>query len=340
MASTPQATRRADLEGSNEAIGLREVLNELVKESKPPLLNTLSAGKSISTSSSVTNGQRRCLALTSHPPSSNLQYLSLPIPPVIGFILTSPHRKPRDDTDPEGKYSTLPFSKQSLLVELLGVIHPDGNPDFESRRSPVQHLEVDLFRPVNTIAKQETRLERVRRLLDGAVDDHLSGNEPRFINLASQDLAPLVMFRHLKYLKLGGMMQNYQIKIWQCVWLNPHLHTLVLSMSCNGEKLRSKEIRIARLFAKYQPGMRAVCQGLTRTDVLEKIPLARISLTNFVIDAEPFQWFDQRTLMQIELLECLDKGLILKAEEWKNTKVIGIVGQMKADLTSKYIVPS
>ena len=264
----------------------------------------------------------------------------MPIPSATGFILTSPHRNPRVNTDRDSTYSILPFSKQALLVNVLGVMGHDGLPSFQPRGSPVLHLEIDLFHPNATGTHQERHPKRAGSRLGAIIDEYRSGAETPLTNSLAQDLAPLVMFRQLRYLKIEGMTQNYQVKIWQCVWLNPHLHTVILGMSCNGEKIRAEEIRAARLFAGHYSGMHAACKGRGHSDMPAKISLARLSLANFVLDAEPFEWFDGSTLAHLELIECLDQGLTLRGDEWKNTRITGIIGHMQADLTSRYIFPS
>ncbi|KAL1878498.1 hypothetical protein Plec18167_004572 [Paecilomyces lecythidis] len=45
------------------------------------------------------------------------------------------------------------------------------------------------------------------------------------------ELRPLCTFRHLRVLKITGMMQSYQQIIWQVVWLNPDLEELELEMA-------------------------------------------------------------------------------------------------------------
>lgn len=49
--------------------------------------------------------------------------------------------------------------------------------------------------------------------------------------LSIEELSPLCEFRNLRVLKLTGMMQSYQKYIWQAVWLNHDLETLVLEMA-------------------------------------------------------------------------------------------------------------
>ena len=137
-----------------------------------------------------------------------------------------------------------------------------------------------------------------------------------------QDLAPLTLFRQLTYLKIDGMMQTYQSQIWQCVWLNPHLHTLVLAMSIKGEKLSSEEIRVTRLFADKQPSMRQACSDYPFVDLPQKISVVRLSLTNFAVDDKPFDWFDGKRLKEIRLINCKDAGFRLVGECWRTTVIV------------------
>lgn len=139
MATARKFTRRADLEESDKTISLREILNELPKESERPLTDIRNPGKS--TTHSSTSGQpRRCLALTSHPPSIDFQYPYGSTPHKADFILTSPLRKPLNVMYPVGTYSILPFSKQALLVEVLGLV----NPDVHQISRPKAHLCITL----------------------------------------------------------------------------------------------------------------------------------------------------------------------------------------------------
>lgn len=45
------------------------------------------------------------------------------------------------------------------------------------------------------------------------------------------NMAPLCMFRNLRVLKITGMMQSYQMYIFQAAWLNPHLGDLEIGMA-------------------------------------------------------------------------------------------------------------
>ena len=146
----------------------------------------------------------------------------------------------------------------------------------------INHLEIDLFRPASE-----------------------AGVFPL------QDLSPLCLYRALRTLKVTGMMQSYQPYIWLVVWLNPQLTDLTLEMAGEAEALDVKEIAKAQEYAKYKPTMREVVQGKTTTEVLKKFNIVNLSLTNFVVQDTPFQWFSDTTLQKVELHRCKDAGFEL-----------------------------
>ena len=142
-----------------------------------------------------------------------------------------------------------------------------------------RHLEIDLFRPAS---------------------------EPTVFPL--QDLSPLCLYRELRTLKITGMMQNYQSMLWPVVWLNPQLTDLSLEMAGEAEPFDMEAIAKAREYAKHKPTMREVVQGKTTAEVLEKFHIINLSLTNFVVEDAPFQWFSDTTLQKVELHRCKDAG--------------------------------
>ena len=332
MASKRQPTHRASLEGDDETSTLRELLDELSKQSMHP------TAKLSPTGFTVSEPPMRCrpawsLALTSHPPTFNIPCLSFHPPPGIGVILTSSHHKAETYPDTVAAFHASPFSKQALLVNLLGVVDIYGKPDFESKHPPVHHLEIDLLRSADPDPRQETPSDRAKRLLDGIICGSTSAKTIN-ISFPMQDLAPLTLFRQLTYLKIEGMMQTYQSQIWQCVWLNPHLHSLTLSMSVDGERLSSEEIRVARLFADFHPDMRQACHGHSRANVPEKMSVVKLCLTNFIVGAKPFMWFDGRKLTEIRLVRCKDAGFRLLGEDWRTTTVITVGQEEKQEMTT------
>lgn len=80
-------------------------------------------------------------------------------------------------------------------------------------------------------------------------------------SFALEDMRPLIEFRHLKSLKLGGMLVSYQKYIWMACWLNPGLEDLFLEMALEPEIRR--ECR--SLWPKIEQGweVRRVNEGST-----------------------------------------------------------------------------
>ena len=282
MNSARQPTHRATLEGSDSPLDLRSLLAELADYP----------------------------SLTSHLPPASFSFLTLAAPHSIGAALTSPYRKADFYPKATPNFRVLPFSKQTLLVDLLGAIDIHGEPDFKSRHAPVDHLEIDLLQP--PAVNPETRLSGFKL----------------------HDLAPLTLFRHLAYLKVGGMTRSYQSQIWQCVWLNPHLHSLILSMSIDGEIFSFEKIRVARLYADLHLSMRQTSHVHQRACVPEKLSVVKLELTNFIIGSKPFEWFDGRKLKEVRFVECTDAGFRLSGDDWRTTTVITVARKSKVEQTS------
>lgn len=141
------------------------------------------------------------------------------------------------------------------------------------------------------------------------------------------DLAPLCTYRFLQSLTITNMMINYQDYIWLVTWLNPTLRTLTLGMAPGPEKcqkLDTEEIEFAREDAKSKPTMRACVAGKTvNEDVGEKLPIAKLSLTNFEVDDSAFGlWFDGNILEELEFIGCKNAGFTLPGEWVEKVKVI------------------
>ncbi|KAL9107914.1 MAG: hypothetical protein Q9227_007236 [Pyrenula ochraceoflavens] len=154
-----------------------------------------------------------------------------------------------------------------------------------------------------------------------------------------EDLKPLCQFRSLRYLQLNGMLQSYQKYIWLTTWLNPNLEELVLEMALKpsirvhyvnevceiddkwilgntystkclgeegnllydigeGEYLDQQSMRMGRNAAS--------AMGC----ILRFLPVARLTLAGFVVDAGPFYtWFSPLRLCEIKFQNgCFDAG--------------------------------
>lgn len=155
------------------------------------------------------------------------------------------------------------------------------------------HLEIDLFRPAS---------------------------ESNVFPL--QDLSPLCLYRELRTLKITGMMQSYQSYIWLAVWLNPQLTDLALEMAGEAEPLDVDAIAKAQQYAKCKPTMLQSAQGKTTTEVLKKFHIANLSLTNFVVQDAPFQWFSDMKLQKVELHRCKDAGFELPSVMERSFNII------------------
>ncbi len=117
-------------------------------------------------------------------------------------------------------------------------------------------------------------------------------------------LAPLCVYRNLRSLTLTSMMQSYQYYIWRVVWLNPQLTQLTLEMSKGGERLDSTIIGAAQRYALHKPTMRDVVEGRTTNVVSRKFSIVDLSLTNFVVDEPPFEYFTARILRNVNFHRC------------------------------------
>ena len=147
------------------------------------------------------------------------------------------------------------------------------------------HLEIDLFRPKD-----------LRHIYPTHV------------------LSPLCLYRKLHSLKIVGMMQSYQTYIWLVVWMNPCLSELTLETSTEGEAMDGTEILKARDYAKCKPTMSEIAQGHTRTTVLKKFPITKLSLSNFVVDGSFFGWFDRKILLEVEIRGCKISSDLLEGD--------------------------
>ena len=136
-----------------------------------------------------------------------------------------------------------------------------------------------------------------------------------------EDLSPLCLYRQLRTLKIVGMMQSYQWYIWLVVWLNPELVELDLEMVKDGERLDSSTIKETREYARSKPTMREAVRDVQTYVVLKKLPIARLSLTNFVVEMEPFFWFSGTRLEELELRRCNHSGFSLPEKMQASVRV-------------------
>ncbi|RAH49400.1 uncharacterized protein BO95DRAFT_507983 [Aspergillus brunneoviolaceus CBS 621.78] len=169
--------------------------------------------------------------------------------------------------------------------------------------------------------------------------------EERVEVLPVEQLFPLIHFRHLRSLKITGMVQSYQRYIWQAAWLNTGLEELELSMVCpprlrqsfagnwpyiKGGWTMNPTHYSAPVY--YGTGAGALPRTIGEGEYLDKIALEKakicamvqgptrnrlsirtLTLTGFVIDADPFLlWFDATRLKCLHFKDyCVDAGFYL-----------------------------
>ncbi|RAK77067.1 uncharacterized protein BO72DRAFT_110213 [Aspergillus fijiensis CBS 313.89] len=169
--------------------------------------------------------------------------------------------------------------------------------------------------------------------------------EERVEVLPVEQLFPLIHFRHLRSLKITGMVQSYQRYIWQAAWLNTGLEELELSMVCpprlrqsfagnwpyiKGGWTMNPTHYSAPVY--YGTGAGALPRTIGEGEYLDKIALEKakicamvqgptrnrlsirtLTLTGFVVDADPFLlWFDATRLKCLHFKDyCVDAGFYL-----------------------------
>ncbi|KAI1975438.1 hypothetical protein LOZ12_000917 [Ophidiomyces ophidiicola] len=130
------------------------------------------------------------------------------------------------------------------------------------------------------------------------------------------ELAPLSNFRHLRILKLTGMLQSYQPYIWQAVWLNQNLEELHLEMALEPGKSGRGELQRRVGFGEYLD-KHAIAAAKIAAAALgptsEKLPVVKLTLMGFVVDSDPFfLWFNPHRLRSIDFKDhCVDAGFAL-----------------------------
>ncbi|KLJ06657.1 hypothetical protein EMPG_17856 [Blastomyces silverae] len=163
--------------------------------------------------------------------------------------------------------------------------------------------------------------------------------------LPVEAIAPLCNFRNLRFLKLAGMSQSYQKYIWQAAWLNPGLETLELEMALepcirrafsgwpyikggwiqqskpggerssyygdDGKGILHRRVGIGEYLDKYAI-VHAKARAARMGGTLSLLPVVKLSLTGFVVDAEPFHLFNPHRLRLINFKnDCVDAGFTL-----------------------------
>ncbi|CEL06621.1 hypothetical protein ASPCAL09793 [Aspergillus calidoustus] len=157
------------------------------------------------------------------------------------------------------------------------------------------------------------------------------------------EMAPVCMFRNLRVLKITGMMQSYQMYIFQAAWLNTNLDELEIGMALpprlrrgykwpyikggwqlnkttmeepvyygTGEGSLLHKVGVGEYLDKMcleKAKIRAMAMGSTRN----RLSIRTLVLTGVVVDADPFlHWFDPKRLKCINFKDyCVDAGFYL-----------------------------
>ncbi|KAL4974142.1 hypothetical protein BDW66DRAFT_92385 [Aspergillus desertorum] len=173
-----------------------------------------------------------------------------------------------------------------------------------------------------------------------AEDEHKDDQESIF---PFDEMAPLCTFRNLRFLKITGMMQSYQMYIFQAAWLNTSLEELEIGMALPPRLRRGykwpyikggwrldkttyaepvyhgtgygtllRTVGVAEYLDKMcieKAKIRAMASGSTRN----RLSIRTLILTGVVVDADPFlHWFDPKHLKCINFKDnCVDAGFYL-----------------------------
>lgn len=221
--------------------------------------------------------------------------------PSITVTPATPQPKNLSQTPPStsGSEHTLTADSSVVMVSPYRINEDNGFPRVAFSKELLRlmdhnkhHLEIDLLRP-----EEEAKV------------------------FPLQDLSPLCLYRDLRILKITGMMQSFQSYIWLVVWLNPQLTDLTLEIAGEAEPLDMKAIAEGQKYAKCKPTMREVVQGRPKAEVPDKFLIVNLSLTNFVVQDAPFQWFSD-TLQKVELYRCKNANFQLPTVMGRSFKIV------------------
>ncbi|KAL4994858.1 hypothetical protein BDV10DRAFT_197190 [Aspergillus recurvatus] len=239
----------------------------------------------------------------------------------------------------------------------IPIFHPDqatpANPLMEFRGGALwaalpkdrRILGLDVFWPIlskqpteSDIKASENKPKTETLSEDGDKDDE---KEPAVLPI--DEMAPLCTFRNLRALKITGMMQSYQMYIFQAAWLNTNLEELEIGMALpprlrrgykwpyikGGWRLNKasyaepvyhgtgygtllRTVGVAEYLDKMcieKAKIRAMAAGSTRN----RLSIRILTLTGVVVDADPFlHWFDPKRLKCVNFKDnCVDAGFYL-----------------------------
>lgn len=122
------------------------------------------------------------------------------------------------------------------------VTTPSIRPDLGDAGHPILHFRPQLWRHLDK-ARDTLNLDlfwplKFEELVENDDDndddeEEEDGEENQYDknSFPLEGLLPLCEFRNLRSIRIGGMLQSYQISIWRACWLNPGLEELILEMA-------------------------------------------------------------------------------------------------------------
>ncbi|KAL6235098.1 hypothetical protein BDW75DRAFT_251113 [Aspergillus navahoensis] len=206
-------------------------------------------------------------------------------------------------------------------------------------------LGLDVFWPIPSEQPRESDIKASENKpkTEAPAEDEDKDNEKTPTILPIDEMAPLCTFHNLRILKITGMMQSYQMYIFQAAWLNTNLEELEIGMALpprlrrgykwpyikGGWRLNKatfaepvyygtgygtllRTVGVAEYLDKMcieKAKIRAMAAGRTRN----RLSIRTLTLTGVVVDADPFlHWFDPKSLKCINFKDnCVDAGFYL-----------------------------
>ncbi|KAL4907662.1 hypothetical protein BDW74DRAFT_175444 [Aspergillus multicolor] len=202
-------------------------------------------------------------------------------------------------------------------------------------------LGLDVFWPIPADHLTDINTIEHKTKKKAATEDEEEEEEPTILPI--DEMWPLCTFRNLRVLKITGMMQSYQMYIFQAAWLNTDLEELEIGMALpprlrrgykwpyikggwrlnkatygepvyhgTGEGTLLHNVGVAEYLDKMcleKAKIRAMAIGSTRN----RLSIRTLILTGVAVDADPFlHWFDPKRLKCINFKDnCVDAGFYL-----------------------------
>ncbi|KAL3470786.1 hypothetical protein BJX99DRAFT_250918 [Aspergillus californicus] len=262
----------------------------------------------------------------------------------------------QDDQDDKTEYEPvviIPTFTPDQATPTNPVMEFHGGPLWSALPKDRKTLGIDVFWPIllnqDSSEKENvppkvipyprvSELKGVKAKPDGEEEEE---DPPTMFPVA--EMGPLCTFRNLRILKITGMMQSYQLDIFQAAWLNTNLEELELGMALPPRLRRGytwpfikggwtldkstygEPVYYGSGYGTLTPSVgssayldkiclekakiRAMAVGSTRN----RLSIRTLILSGVVVDADPFlHWFDPTRLKCINFKDdCVDAGFYL-----------------------------